>query len=194
MGVGTHRQHEAPRLRSSRRAGEDTSTDARSRNRLHGEPASPAPRRCCTADHAPDAGSRTATRIRRAPHFDGHRRRLRCSNREPRRRGTRNDWRRRDQSVAGAKRPTPLTTAHWCQHLGGGPDRAPGCLLVDGSCRSPSAGRVNRSRRQVASCLAALRSPATSRRPQWTRPPGCALPISINHQSPTGHQPQGAPP
>jgi len=65
---------------------------------------------------------------------------------------------------------------------------APGC------CSSTDRGASRRlvvstaSRQQMASGLAALRSPAISCCPQWTRPTRHTESISINHQSPTGHQ------
>ena len=65
---------------------------------------------------------------------------------------------------------------------------APGC------CFSPDLGASRRlvvstaSCQQMASGLAALRSPAISCGPQWTRPTRHTEPFSINHQSPPGHQ------
>lgn len=72
--------------------------------------------------------------------------------------------------------------------------RTSGCLLFDGPWRTPPACRVNRSRQQMASCLAALRSPAISWCPQWTPPTVHPKPIFINNQRPTGHQRTGATP
>lgn len=65
---------------------------------------------------------------------------------------------------------------------------APGCCLSTDLGASRRLVVSTASCQQMASGLAALRSPAISCGPQWTRPTRHTEPFSINHQSPPGHQ------
>jgi len=65
---------------------------------------------------------------------------------------------------------------------------APGCCLSTDLGASRRLVVSTASCQQMASGLAALRSPAISCGPQWTRPTRHTESISINHQSPPGHQ------